>query len=190
VSERSTVRLDRAGEFQAEVSRAELLELYRVVIDEYRFQVRLNWDRAQYFFVLGAAMTTGGGAVLAALDSGGSIIAMFVFAVGCTTAILGRQLVTTGHEYYRHIVYRKTLLEDLLGRLHRLPGYDYEDAGLNLATTSGMQKTREILQNTNDYFSAPLRLGTITHSLRIIFVVFFLVDLLGIGVAFYQLLTP
>jgi hypothetical protein len=184
-----TVRLDRAGDAPTEVSRAELLELYRVVIDEYRFQVRFNWDRTQYFFVLSAAMTTGGATVLATLKAWGPLVAIFLFLLGVTTALLGRQLVTTGHEYYRHIVYRKTLLEDLLGRLHKLPGYDYEDAALYLGTTSGMKKTQEIITNPESYLSAPLRSGTITHSLRVIFVAFVAVDLLGFGVAAYQLFS-
>jgi hypothetical protein len=41
--------------------------------------------------------------------------------------------------------------------------------------------------NTDAYFSAPLRRSTITYSLRVVFLLFLLVDVLGIGVAFYQL---
>ena len=53
------------------ITRTELLELYRVVIDEYRFQVRLNWDRTQYFFVLNTAVTTAAGTLLATLKEWG-----------------------------------------------------------------------------------------------------------------------
>jgi hypothetical protein len=33
-------------------SREDLLNLYGKALDEYRFQVRLNWDRTQYFLAL------------------------------------------------------------------------------------------------------------------------------------------
>ncbi len=32
--------------------REELLELYKLALEDYRFQVRLNWGRSQYFLVL------------------------------------------------------------------------------------------------------------------------------------------
>ncbi len=32
--------------------REELLELYKLALDDYRFQVQLNWGRSQYFLVL------------------------------------------------------------------------------------------------------------------------------------------
>ena len=32
--------------------RAELLDLYKVALDEYRFQVNLNWSRTQYYLTL------------------------------------------------------------------------------------------------------------------------------------------
>ena len=182
-----TVRLDRAGEPPLEVTRAELLDLYRVVIDEYRFQARLNWDRTQYFFVLNTAITTTAGTLLATLKAGGAIVAVFVFLIGMTAAVLGRAAVITGHEYYRRVIYRKTILEDLLGRLHPLPGYPYEEAGLNLATTQGMAKSRQILEDPQKYFATPLRFGTITHSFRAVLWAFLIVDACGVGVALYLL---
>ncbi len=174
---------------QAKIPRTELLELYRVVIDEYRFQVRLNWDRTQYFFILNTAVTTAAATLLATLKEWGPIVAVFVFLIGCTAAILGRQAVITGHEYYRRVIYRKTLVEDLLGRLDPLQQYESADAVLNLATTSGIGKTREMLKDPNAYFSAPLRGDSITRSLRIILGAFLCVDACGIGIALYQLFT-
>jgi len=116
------------------------------------------------------------------------VVAIFVFLIGCISAALGRQVVITGHEYYRRVIYRKTLIEDLLGRLEPLPQYESKEALLTLATTSGM-RTREILNDPNAYFSAPLRRDSITHSLRLVLGTFLFVDACGIGVACYQLLT-
>jgi hypothetical protein len=117
------VRLDRSEPSSADISRTELLDLYRIVIDEYRFQVRLNWDRTQYSFVLNTALTTLGFTVMATLKQGGSWIALWIFAIAAVAAWLGRTVVKTGHSYYRRIVYRKTMIEDLLGRLTPLPAY-------------------------------------------------------------------
>lgn len=181
------VRLDRAGEPQDEIPRAELLELYRVVIDEYRFQIRLNWDRTQYYFVFNSAMMTAGATALATLKSWGSVVAFFIFVVGCASAVLGRRSVTKGHEYYRRIMYRKTLIEDLLGRLHKLPGYAYSDAALNLATTGGMADSRRILDDTEGYLAAPPNPRTVTHSMLMILRTFVVVDAIGIGVALVQM---
>ncbi len=178
-----TVRLDRAGEFQPEVARTELLDVYRVVIDEYRFQVRLNWDRTQYYFVLNSAMATAGATILATLKPWGAAVAIFVFLIGCAAALLGHQAVLKGHEYYRRVVYRKTLLEDLLGRLHKLPGYAYDDAALNLATTGGMAEARKILDDTAEYFAGPARRGTIHYRLLAILRIFLLADIAGVVIA-------
>jgi hypothetical protein len=185
--ESDRVRLDRTNELQADVPRAELLELYKIVIDEYRFQIRLNWDRTQYYFVFNTAMVTAAATVLATLKAWGAVVALFMFVLGGTSAVLGRETVTKGHEYYRRIVYRKTLIEDLLGRLHRLPGYTYEDAALNLATTDGMADARKILNDTEAYFATPLRPRTVTHSLLTILRVFVVVDAAGIGLACVQI---
>ena len=33
----------------------KLLELYKIALDEYRFEVRLGWDRTTYFLLLNIA---------------------------------------------------------------------------------------------------------------------------------------
>lgn len=185
--EQDRVRLDRGGEPSPDIARAELLELYRIVVEEYRFQVKLNWDRTQYYFVLSTALMTAGGTLLATLKGWGAVVSLFVFILGCTSAILGRQSIIKGHEYYRRIVYRKTLVEDLLGRLHTLPGYTYEEAGLNLTTTSGMADARKILENAESYFAARPRRGTVTHSMIMILGAFVLVHAGGIALALFQI---
>jgi hypothetical protein len=185
--ETDRVRLDRAGEAPADISRAELLDLYRIVVDEYRFQVKLNWDRTQYYFVLSTALMTAGGALLATLKEWGAIVSMFVFVLGCTSAIIGRQSVIQGHEYYRRIMYRKTLIEDLLGRLHKLPGYVYAEAGLSLITTRGMADARKILDETESYFAEPLRPRSVTHSMVTIMRAFVIVQACGVALAMIQI---
>jgi hypothetical protein len=34
------------------MSQERLLDLYRIALEEYRFEVRLGWDRTTYFLIL------------------------------------------------------------------------------------------------------------------------------------------
>lgn len=43
-------------EKQRQANRAELLRLYEIAVEEYRFQVRLNWNRAQYLLGFNTAV--------------------------------------------------------------------------------------------------------------------------------------
>lgn len=36
----------------SELNTEQLLELYKIVVDEYRCQVRINWERTRYFLTL------------------------------------------------------------------------------------------------------------------------------------------
>ena len=37
------------------ITAERLLDLYRLALDEYRFEVRLGWDRTTYFLAVGTA---------------------------------------------------------------------------------------------------------------------------------------
>lgn len=41
-------------------SREELTDLYKIAVEEYRFQVTLNWDRAKYLLGFNTAVITVG----------------------------------------------------------------------------------------------------------------------------------
>ena len=38
------------------LSTDQLIELYRIAVDEYRFEVKLNWDRTMYYMVFNSAI--------------------------------------------------------------------------------------------------------------------------------------
>lgn len=40
----------------ADPSREELVDLYKLAVDEYRFQVNLNWDGSKYFLAFNTAV--------------------------------------------------------------------------------------------------------------------------------------
>lgn len=71
----------------------------RIAVDEYRFQVRLNADRINYWYTLNVAMFVAAGALTGLQDQ--KWIPASVFAVTAVTAVLCAAGVHTQHGYYR-----------------------------------------------------------------------------------------
>ena len=112
------VRLDQLIAEPGEISRAELLDLYKISIDEYRFEVTLNWQRTQYYFTVNTAVIAVAASILKLSGADGWLPPLIVgalFALGVLTARLARRMIARGHTYYRRAVYKKTLIEHLLG---------------------------------------------------------------------------
>jgi len=93
--------------------RAELLELYRVAVDEYRFQTTFNWSRAQYWMVFNSGILIAGTALLTV--PGRSFYPVVVFLVGAVAALLSMRAVQVAHNrYYRAARGRVKRFEELL----------------------------------------------------------------------------
>jgi hypothetical protein len=91
-----------------------LWEHYGRVLDEYRFQVNLNWSRSQYYFVLNIAVLAAGLALLSAAKAPDGV-AMAVFAGGALSCILAILAGNTQKTYYENTRDRKNQLEQELG---------------------------------------------------------------------------
>lgn len=72
-------------------------DLYRVAVDEYRWQAQHNWSRTQYLLAFNAAILASATAV--ASRPGHS--AALIFALGAVAAVLSILAVRTQHDYYR-----------------------------------------------------------------------------------------
>lgn len=72
-------------------------ELYKMAIDEMRFQVTHNWSRTQYLLGFNAAILAGGAAVAGRPGRSASL----VFILGMAAAVLSAAAVRTEHGYYR-----------------------------------------------------------------------------------------
>jgi hypothetical protein len=119
------------------LSSDQLLDLYKIAVEEYRFEVRLNWDRTAYYLTLNSGLI----AVAAGLLKIGSapivnLVVASVFLIGLLSSLIGMRNIRRGHEYYRRTVVKKTLLEEQIGLNKPLEGHP---AGLTLAvgTTVG-----------------------------------------------------
>jgi len=72
-------------------------DIYKVAVDEYRFQAQHNWSRTQYLLAFNAGILTAG----AAVASQGGRGAAPVFLFGVVSAFLSAVAVGTQHDYYR-----------------------------------------------------------------------------------------
>jgi fucose permease len=128
-----------------DLSKDDLLTLYKIALEEYRFQVRLNWDRTTYHLTLSSGLI----AIAAGLLKFGpaspvNLAVAGVFFIGMCVSAIGIKTIRTGHDYYRHTIVKKTVLEDQLGLTKPLEGYS---AKLTLAvgTTVGQNEHLKIL---------------------------------------------
>jgi hypothetical protein len=150
----------------------KLLDLYRIAIDEYRFEVRLNWDRSMYYITFNTALIAAAAGLLKLGKTGIDLYIAGIFGLGFVGSLLGIFAIRKGHEYYLRATYKKTLLEDLLGLGAPLEGYSGPFANLSVATTVGQSQRQEILYDTERFLKKGLlRPGSI---------VFFLACFLGL----------
>ena len=94
----------------------DLKKQYEFVLQEYRFQVQLNWDRAKHFLVFNTATLAAAVALYKNGSMGpikGGISALLLLsALNC---LVGQRSVDVGHRYYQSVRDLKTKLEKKLG---------------------------------------------------------------------------
>ena len=143
--------------------RDELLDLYKIAVDEYRFQVTLNWQRTQYYLALNAALLAAGTGLLEAVRGRLNILIALVFFSGLASCILSILSGEVQHAYYRAARDAKARLETRL-----------QLGDLALKTTTGM--------------GSPLhRLGTVVGYNRFLLGVLGAADIGGVTFAIYRL---
>lgn len=170
------------------LSRDQLLDLYKIAIDEYRFEVKLGWDRTMYYLVFNsAAISVGAG--LIRLDSRPiSALVASLFTIGCLTSLIGYLTTGKSHEYYRRTVVKKTLIEDLLGLTAAIPGYSGHT--LTIGTTAGQADHVQILQNTEAWVMRRMRRASITFWLRRVLLLLMVINMAGAGASLWICFHP
>ena len=163
-----------------ELSNKDSLELYKIAVEEYRFQVKLNWDRTAYHLTLSSGLI----AIAVGLLKVGSapIVNLFVagiFLIGLMASYIGIQTIRKGHEYYRRTVVKKTLLEDHLGLHKPLEGYEAQLTPA-ISTTMSQSEQYQILHDTDKWLKRSLR-GSITRWILVILMLFCFANALGIA---------
>jgi len=164
----------------------KLLELYKIALEEYRFEVRLGWDRTTYFLVLNSAIVSVATGLLK-LDSP-LIIYLFIallFGFGLATSLIGSRSITVAHEYYRRTVVKKTLIEECLGLQGSLRGM-HPSLNLAIGTTRGQSDRMKILSDPETWIARSNRRSAITFWLRWVLRGMAAVDLLGVCTALFM----
>src|SRR5579863_3949401 len=144
----------------------KLLNLYNIAVEEYRFEVRLGWDRTTYFLVLNSAILSVATGLLK-LDSP-PIVYLFIsllFGLGIGTSLIGSLSIKKAHEYYRWTIVKKTVLEERLGLGSPLPDM-HPSLDLSVATTGGQKERKRILQDPATWVHRPQSRHAITFWLR------------------------
>lgn len=72
-------------------------DLYKVAVDEYRFQAQFNWSRTQYLLAFNAGIL----AVAVGLAVQQGRLTAVVFGLGAVAALLSMSVVKVQHGYYR-----------------------------------------------------------------------------------------
>jgi hypothetical protein len=115
--------------------RPELLKLYELTLQEYRFQVLLNWDRMKNVFVVdGVLVGAAAGIWKLGSASAPSSVAGWILLLAAINSVLGILGSRTGHAYYRETRKVKEALEKALGLPSR---------GFALTVTAGMREGHE-----------------------------------------------
>ena len=114
----------------ASLTRADLLELYTIAIDEYRFQVNLNWSRTQYYLALNVGILGVATGILELADAGVGILVAGLYSAGAVCCGLSLAAGRVQQGYYRTARDHKAVIEEEL-----------ELTKLRLSTTPGMGST-------------------------------------------------
>jgi len=117
----------------SEPDRAELLKLYELALQEYRFQILLNWDRSKHALIFNGALL-GAAAGLFRLGSGAPLLVSVIFAFVFVNSALGALGSRRGHSYYRATRAHKAAIERELGLAQR---------NLAIETTTGMREDHQ-----------------------------------------------
>lgn len=83
-------------------------DVYKVAVDEYRWQAQFNWTRTQYTLVFNTAILAAGIAVA----SRGGRSAALVYGLGVVATLVSVLVVRTQHDYYRAARDRMRLIEE------------------------------------------------------------------------------
>jgi hypothetical protein len=153
---------------QPKLTTQELLELYKVAIEEYRFQVKLNNDRLLHYTIFNIAVLSAGAGLLkvgsARLEN---LIVTTIFLAGFCTSLIGALAVRTFHRYYRRTVYRKTVYEELLGLSEERELPNGLRADLAIGTTDSHGERQKILTQTEDWVCRPISTWSVVGGFRL-----------------------
>lgn len=110
-------------------------DMYKVAVEEYRFQAQYNWSRTQYMLVFNTGIVAAATAVASRPGRGASL----VYVLGFVSACLSLLIVRTQHDYYRAARDRMRRVESALN----IPPDQRTDS---TSTLGGRRRTASVTQ--------------------------------------------
>ncbi|MEL6437968.1 MAG: hypothetical protein AAFQ80_01755 [Cyanobacteria bacterium J06621_8] len=154
-----------------------LLELYKIVVEEYRFQTNLNWDRSKFYVLLNSALiTTSSGLLRLPGFKFAEFLTAPLYILGLLAAWLGYQTLIKGIEYRRRVVFKKNQFENKL--------IQYSDL-VPIDTTAGMREVRKSMEE-EEFVNRPPRIGTISYFLASLFILLMVINGLALSYLVYK----
>lgn len=117
-----------------------MIELYRIALEEYRFQVNLNWNRTQYYLALNIGLIGIATGILELAEGSVSLLTGGLYLAGLVCCSLSYAAVRVQQGYYQAARDHKAAIEHCLGL-----------GDLSVTTTPGMGSTIRRLGKVNTF---------------------------------------
>ena len=163
-----------------------LTEIYSHAIEEYRFEVKLTWDRVKFYLGLNIALLAAV-ATLLRIDSESWLPLVLVSFIGILASGLGISTIGEGHRYYRRTIWKKTFIEDLLGLNESIRTQEGQPGTLAIATTRSQEDTNYILNDKDAWLARKIERNRITWKLKALMWLFICLHLFVIVSALWNM---
>lgn len=153
--------------------------LYRLAVEDDRWQVQLNWGRAKFFLVLNSTILGAAIALYRYVESRPALLLVAVLlGVGAATALLGVAVTREGKRYHRAAVANAVVAAARGGILR--PEHTSEDRHFLLPAGLTFEKVKRVLDDPERYVRGPVRRASITGRFIVLLQVFALLQILAV----------
>jgi hypothetical protein len=134
------------------------MDLYRLAVEEYRFQAQFNWTRTQYLLGFNVAILAAGTAVSGTFGG----FALPVFLLGLVAAVLSLLVMRQQADYYR-------AARDRVRRLEERYGVD-EAARVDTTSTLGGRSRSVSVKQLVNLLTGAVGLADVVAAVYVVFI--------------------
>lgn len=164
-----------------------LVEAYKAAIDEYRFQVQLNWERNRFFLVSSMTGVSAAIALFKFIDSFlASILIPTLFGLSSVLAALGLSALRVGKKYYRRTLDHLSDIVELINYENLMRNSNYVPIP-EFITTRGMQSRSLGMEGHKDPARKTVSRGTFSAFLVYFFQLIFSLSIIGMVLSFLDM---
>ena len=165
------------------------MRLYEHALEQYRFEVQLNWDRTKYYLVFNVGILGVASGLFSLLDRPVlRLVVLLLFAVGALAALHSMQMIRIGREYTRVAMVKALLVAKELGLTNVRPGHSDPLATHAIGTTSGMRDPEAALASPSEWIRKPVGKGNVVYSVLVFLWALLIVDVAAAAVVLFTVL--